>query len=101
MKYLECPDLSENKFVSFYSNLNNNVFRLSFKWNDYCECCFLDIYDNNGNEIKTGNALCTNRLIKGDTRILPIFYFAHKDGLNLEPTPETMKDYRLYADIAE
>lgn len=95
---LECPDLTENKFVSYYASLGDSVFRFSFRWNDYCGCCFLDIYDGDGNAVRTGNALCANRLIKGDTRVLPDLCFIHKEGLALEPTQETLKDYAL-ADI--
>ena len=91
--YLACPDLTDNKFVSYYTNFGNESFRFSFKWNEYCDCCFLSIYDNNGNDIITGIALTTKRKIITDNRILPSFTFMHKDGLTLEPTAETIKDY--------
>ena len=92
---LECPDLSEDKFVSYYATVGDSIYRFSFRWNDYCDCCFLDIYDGDGNAVRTGNALCTNRVIKGDTRVLPDFCFIHKEGSGLEPTIDTIKDYVL------
>ena len=91
--YLKCPDLTDNKFVSYYTNFNNESYRFTFKWNEYCNCCFLSIYDNDGNEISTGIALTTNRKIIN--KVLPTFTFLNKDGLNLEPTAETIKDYVL------
>lgn len=93
MKYLQCPDLSENKIVSFYANINNENFKFLFKWSDYCNSCFLSIFDNNGEPVNTGNALCNKTIIKNDNRVLPNFLFTHKNGSGLEPTAETVKDY--------
>ena len=93
MNYLQCPDLSENKIVSFYANINNKNFKFLFKWSDYCKCCFLSIFDNNGEPVNTGNALCNKTIIKNDNRVLPNFIFIHQDELGLEPTAETIKDY--------
>lgn len=94
--YIECPDLSENKFVSIYVNFGEETFRITFKWNEYCNCCFMSIYDGEGNEVNTGNALVAGAIILTDQRILPTLYFLHKENLHLEPTAETIKDYILY-----
>ena len=91
--YLKCPDLTENKIVSFYANINNASYRFVFRWNNYCDCCYLDIFDNLGNPVNTGNALMTNSIIKNDNRVLPDFAFIHQEGLSLPPTIETIKDY--------
>lgn len=96
MQYLECPDLGENKSVDFYATINGKMFRFAFNWNEYCGCCFLDIYDSKGVSVSTGNALCCNTVIRTDKRILPHLYIRHKDGLNLEPEISTIKDYRIY-----
>jgi hypothetical protein len=102
MKYLECPDLTENKFVSFYTAFNSETYRLTFKWNEYCDCCFLSIYDSNGDRVDTGNALVANGKLVTDKRKIPTLYFRHKDGLTLEPTAETIGDYILiYEDTGE
>lgn len=94
--YIECPDLSENKFVSIYVNFGEETFRITFKWNEYCNCCFMSIYDGEGNEVNTGNALVAGTIILTDQRILPTLYFLHKENLHLELTAETIKDYILY-----
>ena len=91
--YIICPNLSDNKIVSFFTNINNASYRFVFKWIDSCDCCFLDIFDNLGNPINTGNALQTNTTIINDNRILPNFAFLHSKGLALPPTVETLKDY--------
>lgn len=91
--YLKCPDLSENKIVSYFTNINNNPYKFLFKWNEYCDCCFLSIYNNIGESILTGIALTVNRDIITDNRLLPSLKFVNQYGLNLEPTPETLKDY--------
>lgn len=102
MKYIECPDLTEKKFVSIFVNINKKNFRFAFRWNSYCDCCFLNIYDENGQPVNTGNALVAKRRIRGDKRILPFFYFTHKNNLLYNPRPETLKDYiLLYEDTAE
>lgn len=102
MKYIECPDLSENRQVDFFTAISNKVFHFVMKWNEYCDCCILDIYDSQANEIRTGLALQCNTKIITDKREMPPLFFAHKDGLTTEPTPETFKDYRIYyEDTAE
>lgn len=94
--YIECPDLTENKFVSIYTNFKNETYRLTFKWNNFCGCCFLSIYDGQGNAVNTGNALVAGTIVSSDKRIMPDLYFFHKDNLRKEPTAETIKDYILY-----
>lgn len=102
MKYIECPDLTENKFVSFFTSIGKETFRLTFKWNEYCDCCFMSIYDSKGNSVKTGIGLTTKEIIYNDKRVLPDIYFRHKDNLSVEPTAETLKDYiLLYEDTAK
>ena len=94
--YIECPDLTENKFVSIYVNFGDETYRMTFKWNEYCECCFMSIFDGEGNEVNTGNALVAGTIILTDRRKIPTLYFFHKDNLSKEPVAETMKDYILY-----
>lgn len=91
MKYIKCPDTTENSFVSFYVNINNNSFRFTFKWVD--DICYLSIFDNLGEPVNTGNALMVNSIILNDKRILPRLIFIHSDGLTIPPTAETLKDY--------
>ncbi len=94
--YIECPDLSNNKFISIYTNFGDETYRMTFKWNEYCNCCFMSIFDSNGEEVNTGNALVAGAVILTDRRKIPTLYFLHKDNLSGEPTPETIKDYILY-----
>ena len=102
IKALECPDLSENKFVSIFTSFKNITYKLTFKWNEYCNCVFLSIYDSNGELINGGNALCNKSIIHTDRTKLPTFYFIHNQDVNLEPTPETFKEYILaYEDTTE
>lgn len=102
MKYIECPDMTSNRFVSFYSNINGNTYRLSFRWNNYCNCCILNVYDSDGEMVNGGNFLVNRTVIGNDLRALPEIEIRHKEDLNLEPTPETMKDYVLiYEDTTE
>lgn len=97
-----CPDLSENKFVSIYTNFKDSTYRLTFKWNEYCNCCLFSIYDSNGELVNGGNALTTKSIIHTDRRKVPTFYFRHEEDLSIEPTPETLKEYILaYEDTTE
>ena len=64
--YIACPDLSENKFVSIFVTLKNAPYRLTFKWNEYCDCCFMSIFDSEGNPLNAGNALTTKSIIESD-----------------------------------
>ena len=91
MKYLECPDTTENTFVSYFVNINSSSFRFTFKWVD--DICYLSIFNNLGEPVNTGNALMTNSMIVNDNRVLPNLVFVHSDGLTLPPTQETLKDY--------
>lgn len=102
MEYINCPDLADNKFVSLFTSINGITFRLTFKWNEYCNCCFMSIYDSDGGPVNTGIGLTTKSIIHNDKRVLPDIYFRHKEDLNLEPTAKTLKDYiLLYEDTAE
>jgi hypothetical protein len=101
IKYIDCPNLKENKFISFYTNINNKSFKFSFRWNEFCKCCFLSVFDSLGNQITTGNALTNKTRILTDKRILPHLVFIHKNMKNVEPTPSTLSDYRIiYEDTA-
>lgn len=101
MKYIDCPDLTENSFVSFFTNIKNKVFKLTFRWNEYCDCCFLNIVDGDNNNVSTGIPLCNKITIKRDLRVLPEITFKNKNDLNYEPTRETIKDYRLLYEDSE
>lgn len=99
IKYVDCPDLKENRNVSFYVNINEETYKFYFQWNDFCNCCFLSIFDSDGNEISTGNALVNKTRILSDKRKIPNLTLFHKNMLSLEPIRETMSDYRIfYAD---
>lgn len=100
--YIECPDLSEKRFVAFQTAISNNIFTFLFRWNEYCDCCFLTIQDYKGENIVSSVALTTNSCIFSDHRVLPQLKLSHKYGLTYEPTNETMKDYVLsYEDTAK
>lgn len=94
--YIQCPDMSENKNISIYTNFNDTSYKFQFKWNNYCDYCFLDIYDENGDAISTGNGLVGNTVILTDTRKIPILYFLNINGEEKIPTLETMKDFCIY-----
>lgn len=96
MRYIEMPDLSEDRLVDFYTTINGKSYHFIVKWNEYCNCAILDIYDNKGNEVKTGTALNCNTVIGGDKREMPFLVFKHKDNSTIEPTPETFKDYWIF-----
>ena len=88
---INCPDTTENSFVSFFTNIKDNSFRFTFKWVD--DICYLSIFDNLGEPVNTGNALMVNSMIINDNRVLPNLVFVHSDGLMIPPTQETLKDY--------
>lgn len=94
--FIQCPDLSKNKFVSMYVNFGTETIRMTFKWNSFCECCFMSMFDSNGNAVNTGNALVNRTVILTDRRKIPTMLFVHKDGLMVEPNVQTIKDFILY-----
>lgn len=95
MIYIEMPDLSENKSVNFRSPINGTMFGLKIRWDEFSNCAVLDFFDDDGNTVNTGIFLTNKTVIRGDTRVLPVMQFDHKDGLYLEPTPETFRNYVL------
>lgn len=96
MRFIECPDLSENRQVDFYASINGKSYHFIIKWNELCDCAILDIFDSKDNEIKTGSFLECNAVIKTDKRELPTLLFKHKENSTLSPTPETFKDYWIF-----
>ena len=84
--FIPLPDLNNNSIVNFNTDINNVMFDFSIRWNSFCSCAFLSIYDMDGNPIISSQALTTNSTIKADFRSFPKeLIFAHINGLNYEP----------------
>lgn len=87
MKIFKLENFKNNPNMTAPIQLDDNMYNISVKWNDYAQCAFLWLYDADMNPIVLGRALVNNLLIRTDRRLLPQdLRFAHINGETYEPT---------------
>ena len=93
---IKLPDLTNNPKISQITDIENKLFNFTFTWNEFCQCVFVDIYDELKTPIILGRALTTNSVIRTDLRKLPkVLYFQNLIS-TYEPTQENFnKDFIL------
>ena len=73
-----------NDYVSFLTNLADDKFTFIIRWNEYCECFFMDIQDLDGNYLLSGRALVNGLIVRHQN--LPYnMVFLNLQGKNYEP----------------
>lgn len=86
---------AENPSVNYFLELKENTYIFNVKWNNYCDCAFLSIYDYYNNPIITGKALVNNLKIRNN-KLPYVFYFTHINEETYEPTIDNIsKDFVL------
>ena len=89
-----------NTFVSFLADLGENKFTFTLRWNDYCDCFFMDIQDIDNNYLVSGRALTNNFIIRHYD--LPyVMLFANLQGETYEPTIDNIKEFGLIYEDGE
>ena len=53
-----------NDYISSLVDLADNKFTFTIRWNEYCDCFFMDIQDLDGNYLLAGRALVNGLLIR-------------------------------------
>lgn len=87
MKIFKLENFKSNPFIEALITLDDNVYNITVKWNEYAKCAFLWLYDADMNPIVSGVALVNNLLIRTDRRLLPQdLRFAQINGETYEPT---------------
>lgn len=90
MKYITFQNFnSETHYNRYFVTFNENTFIFVVRWNDYCNCAFLSIYDYNNNPIIIGRALINNLIIRNN-KLPYVFYFVQKNGETYEPTIDNL-----------
>ena len=85
----------ENTFVKFLVDLAKNKFTFTLRWNDYCDCFFMDIQNLDGDYILSGRAVVNNLVIRHPD--LPfLLYFSHLQGETYEPTIDNISEFGLF-----
>ena len=80
-------NFNNNPNISFTIDLDDRLYNITVKWNEYAKCAFLWLYDADMNPIVSGVALVNNLLIRTDRRLLPQdLRFAQINGETYEPT---------------
>lgn len=92
------PNFKSNPFISSTLDLDDRLFNITVKWNDYAQCAFLWLYDADMNPIVSGRALVNNLLIRTDRRKLPQdLRFTHINGETYEPTLDNIgEEFAFY-----
>ena len=84
-KGIDIDNLNANYFVK----LNNSDYIFNVSWNKYCNTAFLNITDNNNNDIISGRAL-TNGLLIRNFNLPYNLSFINLNDENYEPTIDTI-----------
>lgn len=92
---------NQNEYVSYFVTLAEETYLFKIRWSNYCQCAFLDIYDDQNNPIIMGRALVNNLKIRNNK--LPYeMYFLHLTGETYEPTLDNVsKEFALVYDDGE
>ena len=99
LKYFQFKNFNNNhQNCMYFITLGENTFILNVKWNKYCDCATLSMYDYNNNPIIKGRAL-VNKLYIRNNKLPYIFFFSQKDGKTYEPTLNNIaEEFLLFYD---
>lgn len=100
LEYLQFNLDRQNTYISNLVDLANNKFTFTLRWNDYCNCFFMDIQDIDANYLLSGLAV-TNNLIFRHQKIPYPLMFIHINGETYEPTIDNIKEFGLMYDNEE
>lgn len=81
----------QHKNNRYFVVFEENTYVFVVKWNDYCDCAFLSIYDYNNEPIISSRALTNNCIIRHN-KLPHVFYFLQKNGETYEPTIKNIAD---------
>ena len=101
-EYIYFDGLSEeNKYIRYFIELNEETYVFIVRWNTYCNCAFLSIFDYNNNSIITSRALVNGLIIRNKN--LPYnFIFTQVNDETYEPTLENIsKEFALVYETEE
>lgn len=100
LRYLQFNLDRANTFVSFFTNLGENKFTFTIRWNEYCNCFFMDIQDIDANYLISGLAIVNNLTIRHPN--LPyVMLFTHIQNETYEPTIDNINEFGLVYDDGE
>lgn len=89
-----------NTWVSSLVNLGDEKFTFSLRWNDYCNCFFMDIQDIDSNYLISGLAV-TNYLFVRHPKLPYKLIFSHLDNKPYQPTIDNIQEFGLFYDDGE
>lgn len=100
---LECVQFSLNRnddYISYLVTLEEDKFTFIIRWNEYCDCFFMDIQDLDGNYLLAGRALVNGLIIRHHD--LPYnMVFLNLQGKNYEPTIDNIEEFGLIYEVDE
>lgn len=100
LQYLQFNLDRQNTFISSLTDLSDNKFVFTLRWNDYCNCFYMDIQNLDGQYLISGLAITNNLIIRHQD--LPyIMLFAHINGEVYEPTIDNITEFGLVYDNGE
>jgi len=89
-----------NDYISCLVNLGEDKFTFIIRWNEYCDCFFMDIQDLDGNYLLSGRAL-VNGLIVRHHKLPYNMVFLNLQGKNYEPTIDNIEEFGLIYEVDE
>lgn len=100
MKYIQFKLDRNNTFVNFLTDLGDNKFTFTLRWNDYSDCFYLDIQDIDATYLISGLALVNNLIVRHPA--LPyVMLFTHLQGEIYEPTIDNIMEFGLFYEDGE
>lgn len=81
----------KHSYKAYFVELKNETYIFTVRWNEYCNCAFLNITDYYDNPIISGMAL-TNGLRIRHNKLPYVFIFRQINGQSYEPTINNIAD---------
>lgn len=102
INYINFKNLnSKHKKNNYFIPIGENTYIFKVEWNDYCNCAFFSIYNDNNEAIIMGKPLSNRLLIRNYNFPYNLFFF-NSNGETYEPTIDNIeKEYVMVYDDGE
>ena len=98
--YIQFKADRNNTYISSLVDLGDEKFTFTLRWNDYCDCFFMDIQDIDANYLISGLAL-TNFLPIRHPKLPYNLLFANINNETYKPTIDNIDEFGLFYDDGE
>ena len=100
LQYIPFNLSRNNDYIRSLVDLGDDKFTFIIRWNEYCDCFFMDIQDLDGNYLLSGRALVNGLIVRHHD--LPFgMVFLQLQGKTYEPTIDNINEFGLVYEVEE